>query len=328
MYIKDTIYESYYDDMYNPDLKIKFLEETQTSENTKKVILSLFRKIAIIEYMLNKDICVFNLHEINEMVEALGYVSIDTIRVSLSHISSYIKWCIANDLRGSHEHVNNVEVFLDTQDLSQFITKVKNKNMYITEEKLYREVSELYNFVDRAIFIALFEGIGGEELYELRSLQLKNIDFQNKTIHLVDKDGSTRIKNVSYKLIDVLIDANKQDKYYQNNGERDRQTNLKESPYIIKPADRASNDIMINYSTIHTRFKRSKMQVGLEYVTPSSLHDSGAINRAFELAKEAKLDEPNDEIWQLIQQPAEYNLSDSQLYRLVKKYEYLKTIKH
>ena len=41
---EDTIYEGFYEKIYHPELKIKFLEENYSDNSTRRVILYIFVK--------------------------------------------------------------------------------------------------------------------------------------------------------------------------------------------------------------------------------------------------------------------------------------------
>lgn len=172
----DKIYNGYYDDIYNPDLKINFLEERYSGNtDTKQTILNNFKKSAIIERQLDKDLSIFSIKDINELAWVLGYASQNTIQGAISYFASYTDWCISQGLRGVNENgVNDFTIFLSTQDLSKFVSKLKAKHRYVTKEEMYDITDRLINYVDKAIVLASYEGIGGEKLHELRSLDKKN----------------------------------------------------------------------------------------------------------------------------------------------------------
>lgn len=325
----NSLYIQHKDKLYNPELKFEFLEKNYPDHDTQQTIVFNFIKSGVLEKLYDKDLCIFNTKEINELVESLGYTTENTIRSTLSYFSAYVDWCIAEGKRGSYENYSNdIELFATTQDLSKFVSKIKNKYRYITKEELYGAVDYLANPIDQVIFLGLYEGIFGEKLYELRSLKKEgSIDFNNKRVVLIDIDGSTRVKPISSKLTYILQEAIKQEEYLLRNGEshegKGDSRKLINSDYIIRPTVRGDNDEnkMIAYSAISSKFTKVKRYVGLEYVTPQSVMDSGMIQRVIELTEEYGLEEPTLEIFQILQKPEEYNLSHMELYNFRKKYE-------
>lgn len=334
MNIKGTIYEEFYDDLYLPDTKIRFLEETYFGkEATKQTILYNFRKSAHTERKFKKDLCILNIEEINDVAEGLGYTSENTIRTALSYFSTYVDWCIVNKLRGSHEdNINNITIFAATQDLSKFTSKIKNKNKYVTKEEVYRLTDSLVNHIDKAIMLGIYESISGKEMYELRSLIIENVDFNTNRVILTSSDDSMRVITISDKLKHILKYANSQKEYIKGNGKltsRNAPIMLIKNDYILRTQERkdTKKDDMMDYHTLSQKFYQLKQYTDYKFITPQSLRDSGAMNRVLELTKERGLSEPNDEIFNILQLPSEYNYSRMQIFDLKKKFDLATSLK-
>lgn len=333
MNIKDTIYEEFYNDLYNPDLKIRFMNEnyTNSSESTKRTILNAFKKSARTEKRVGKDLCILNSKEIYDVAEGLGYITESSVRTALSFFSVYVDWCILNELRGGYENgINDIAVFVATQDLSKFISMIKNKHRYITKEEVLDIVDNLVNHPDRAIVLGAYEGITGKEMHELRSLKRSDINEDTNQVTLTDFDGKQRTIFISEKLKNILLFADSQEEYHFGNGgeTRTKSKPFAESPYIIKPSARESNGHeMIIYNSLAQRFYKVRKYVGYDFVTIQSIQDSGQINRVVELTQEYGLAKPTIEIFKKLQSPAEYNLSDMQIYNLRQKYDLVINLK-
>lgn len=330
MFNNNPLYEQHADKLYNPDLKFEFLEKNYPNNyDTQQTIVFNFIKSGVLEKLYDKDLCIFNSEEIKDLVESLGYTTENTIRVALSYFSAYVDWCIAENKRGIHEtYSNDIDIFIATQDLSKFVSKIKTKHRYVTKEELYYAVDLLNNPIDQVLLLGLYEGIAGEKLYELRSLKRKNsVQFDAKMVILIDINGNERMKPISSKLTNILKEAIEQEDYLLANGEnlkgKGDVRKLINSEYILRPTVRGDNDVneMMTYSVISGKFTKVKKYIGLEHATPQSIVDSGMINRVIELTKEHGLDEPTLEIFQILQQPNEYNLSHMELYNFRKKYK-------
>lgn len=328
--IKNTIYEEFYDDLYHPDLKIKFIEENYpNSEMTKRTALYDFRKSAIVERIFDKDLCIMNINEINEVAKILGYITINAIQAALSRFSVYIDYCIANGLRGSYENnINNVAIFMKTQDLSKFIARLKNMYRYITKEEIHDAVDILENYVDKALLLAPYEGIAGEKLCELTTLTKDNINFNTNQVTLTDVDGKKRTKFISDKLINILNYASSQEEYVALNTNRKR--TLAKTPYIIRSVE--NNNVgtkeVISYSSLCSKLSKIRKITGLNHITIQSIQDSGQINRVIELTRQYNLSKPTDDIFKMLQRPDEYNLSMNQYYNLKQKYKIATSLKN
>lgn len=343
----DKIYSKFYNRIYNPEQKIQFIEEEYPLvDNTKKLILSNFAKSYDIEKQFNKDLCLFNSKELQEVAARLGYVTENVIQSAFSFFSSYIDWCIKKGLRGKYENgINDAYNFLTTQDLSVYVSKIKAMHRYLTTDEMHVMVDALVNYVDKAIILGLFEGIAGEQWHELRSLKIDNVDFHTNQVELTDNKGDKRTIVVSDKLKNILKYADRQQEYVMANGEsmRDGTRILADSPYIIRSLKRGENhNEMMKYYAITNRIQKIKGYVGGKYnrekdntrkylaynfVTAKSIQDSGAMNRVVEIAKTNGRNEPAHEDFMQLKKPSEYNLSDMQVYSLRQKFNLVKTMK-
>ncbi len=331
----DTIYEGFYEKIYHPELKIKFLEDNYSDDGTRKVILYIFVKSAIVERMHNKDLCVFNSEEILDLAKRLDYTSLNSLQVAFSYFTVYVDWCIMNELRGNYNEINDVEIFVQTQDLSQFLSKLKIRNMYLTEEELQDLVNSLVNFQDKFYIQAIYEGIDGKEMYELRSLTLNDIDMNKNTVALTNLDGSVRIKNISGELKSMSLFANEEKFYVANNGMPSpsrrifKPKKLADTKYILRPVHGVGmeyDDIM-KLGTAYQKIVKIRDYIDYPFVSINSIRSSGMINRVTQLTKEKGLTEPTAEIFNTLKLPEEYNLSVNSVYKLIDKYKLVKSLK-
>lgn len=327
------VYKGFYNDLYNPDLKIKFIKESYPNEDTKIFIFYIFKKSASTENFYNKDVCVFNSDEILDLVRRLNYNTQNALESAMSVFATYVDWCIANDFRGKYENnINDFELFIKTQDLSQFLSKLRAKNRYLTKEEVHDMVDYLYNFQDKATILAMYEGILGESAHELRLLTTKDIDIKSSTVKLIDADGTIRTKKISSKLVGILLNASEETEYYQDNGEAISKSTsvrkLAETPYVIKPVRRGyNNDEPLGYGSFSQRIVRIKKYVEYPFITASTLYNSGAINRVLEITDRLGLKEPNDEVFRVLKLDTEYNMSDGAIYRLKQTFQLANSLK-
>jgi integrase len=336
MNIKNTIYKKFYNKLYNPELKIEFIEDVYPdNESTKKTILNNFKKSAKSERKFDKDLCIMNMDEINDVAEGLGYITENTIQSALSFFSRYVDWCILNEKRGGYENnINDISIFMTTQNLSKFISRIKNKHRYLTKEEMYRAVDRAYNFVDKAILLGLYEGIAGKQLYELRSLKIEDINFDTNKVELIDVEENKRIITISDKLKYIFRYANSQSEYFIANGASRyaKKEEMAKSPYIIKSLNRKvnNNNEMVDRMSISLKIIRLKKYLGFgyDYITPQTIQDSGQINRVIELTKQHGLKEPTKAIFDILMLPEEYNLSEMQIYNLRQKFKIATNLKN
>lgn len=348
------LYDKFYDKVYNPDLKIKFVEENYNIyDSTGTTLLNMFARSRYTEEAFNKDLCTFDFKEIDDVIKSLGYVTENTIQSTLSFFARYTDWCMINKYRGSYEDgMNNFSIFMATQDLSNFIPKSDAAYRYITEKEISFMIYNLVNPLDQAIILGLYEGIAGEELHELRSLKLKNINFDTNEVILFDLNGDKRKKKISNRLKDILKLADKQTEYMPANGTVSSSLILRqlyESPYVIRSVIKHTSDSdgytkePMNYYSLLSRIGNIRSWIvgeydpdiektfkflGYGFITPRSLQDSGAINLAVKIAKERGMkelitekNEASHRVFKEVAKPENYNLSPVQVTSLKKKYK-------
>ena len=333
---EDTIYEGFYEKIYHPELKIKFLEENYSDNSTRRVILYIFVKSATVERSFGKDLCVFNSEEILDLARRMDYSSLNSLQVAFSYFTVYVDWCISNNLRGSHNEANDIEIFIQTQDLSQFISKIKIENMYLTEEELQDLVNSLVNYQDKFYIQAIYEGIGGEEMHEIRSLTINDIDMENNIAKLIALDSATREKIISDEFKNIAFFANEEKEYITNNGMESpsgrnfKPKKLANTKYILRPVHGVGmdyNDIM-KLGTFHQKMVKIRRYIEYPFVSIQSIADSGMIHRIIHLTEKHGLTEPTSEIFHMIGHPNEYNLSINSIYKLMDKYKLAISLKN
>lgn len=317
-------------DIYNEEWKFAFLMEMYPNEKTQETVLYDFQKSYRLESILEKDLCFFNSVEIADLSKSLNYTTEGSVRRALTYYAKYTDWCIENGLRGELETGYNDYVnFIATQDLTQYLPKVKITNMYITEDELEDIVNILINPMDATIVQALWEGISGTELFELRTIELSNL--QGNTLKLLDLDGSTREVVISNKLKNMLLDTDKVQEYILENGYavRGKIRQLVESKYVLKPiANKNShpNDLL-NTKMLVNKLTAIKRYTDYNFITAKTILYSGAMHKVDEWTKEKGLDEPTLAIFQKLEKPDTFNMSRAQTVILKKKYDMVKRLK-
>lgn len=141
-------------------------------------------------------------------------------------------------------------------------------------------IHELTNAQDKFIVMALFNGISGEDVCELRGLKVSDIDFKNNKIILPNREI-----HMDAEFAEITKEAILQKTYITRisdsvHASEDFEFNM-DSEYVIKSKPTSRNNFGCNemaYEAFRTRIRI----LGLPF-TPKDLIDSGLINKMLEM---------------------------------------------
>ena len=324
-------------DVYNKDIKEGFLKYYSKNKDTLTSLIYTFQRGEPLERQLDKDLSQMNIFEVNQMAKSIDSISEQMIRTILSVYSSYTDWCMQN-VKDLDIDVNSYRIFLSQKtDLKEYVSLVKAKNMYITEEDVDIIVSRLVNAQDKAYILALYEGVRGTAMSELRNMKIDDIDEETNEIKLYDDNGTDRIITISEKLKNILNKANEQKRYLLNNGVKSEGMlstvrSLRPSEYVFKSkagdSTEESEDTRVSSQNTSTliqqirRYMENVLDVGENYsfITPRSIYDSGMINLAIDAYDRGEIN--NLDVGELRVVLKDYQLSHTQLYNARDKIQF------
>lgn len=272
----------YYDKnrMFNPDIKEEFLN-TYENEETQRTIAYIFYKSKTTEEMLGKDLCEFNIYELEEALFCMNPLTKRASETNGRFISLYIDWAISKGLLTSNINPLSTK---SSEWFEQFVDK--NKKIYFSEQELNVMINDLINASDAVILRLLFEGAGGYGLSELLNLTKNHIKFDNVLELKDDREGVRRLK-FSDECIRLVINALREKEYYLKNGlgERNDVFKLVENEYVIRPIQRRSKTTtdVADKHLIYRRIATIKEFFNLNYLTAKNIQRSGMIKMAKEL---------------------------------------------
>ena len=326
---------------YNDEVKMRFLDYYSKNENTIKTVSYMLQKAQPLEDQLKKDLAQYDMFEVDQLAQSLKTTSEQQIRTTLSIYSSYTDWSIKNRI-GRSDKMNFYRIFLDQRtDLKAYVSKVDVENMYIDEEDIDIITSRLVNAQDKAFILALYEGIRGVRLSELRNLKVDDINDDTNEVILYGETGKRTIV-ISDKLKKMLYEADKKRDYIINNdvitgGMRSNKRPLYYSGYIFKNKAKATEeDIEDGRLSLQTatgmvpmikKFLQSIFQDenAYDFITSGSVYDSGMINKVLKAYDEGKLTSFDaGEIERIL---SEYKLTRNQASNIKRKVELVLDIK-
>jgi len=322
--------------LYNKDIKIGFAKNYSTNADTQQMVLYDFQRISVLEKKLDKDLALFNYEDISEVLKYLLASSEASIKRTLSVFAMYRDWYVGKDVHRYGIGLNYFKLYSKYENIKEFVPTDKIDNMYISEEELQIILTRLVNAQDKALLLALYEGVKGAEMHELRHLSIKDINTERNTLKLINKGGSIRTIGVTKQLVDMLIQANKQDFIVKNNGVQTPGMKsllrpLACSIYIFKVGVSSKNqgkDEPMMLSTLNTAIRRIRGYEGgeFEFITPSSIYTSGMINKVIFEYKQGFIEDINtDTIAKVMNN---YELNYNQVYNVLQKIKLVIGIKY
>lgn len=266
--------------IYNEKVKNRYLA-TYENEGTQVTIRSLFAKATLTEETLNKDLYNFS---IDDLTDVFKNISPKTNSIAMSagrFIKQYITWAIRQGYRDNNDNPLNGA---DKKWFTKFVDR-KLKIHYSYDEFL-ELIDEAQSYQDKILLFLLWEGISGEGFSQLRNLKYSDINYDNNTIYIKEREYHVQ---VDPECIKFLQKSNDEKTYIQYNMKTKEfsEKELIQSEYVLRnvrsPRVQIAQSVGIN--VIYNRLHGMREYLGdLEYLTPQSLRQSGMLKMAYDLS--------------------------------------------
>lgn len=253
--------------MYNASLKEGFIKDyMRTRVVALTSLYSLFRKVEPYEQALNKDCSEFTEEEILQMYREFQARSHNVLLNYNVILKAYCAW---------KRHYHGLENDIAYENITTEIVKTlvpEDAKRVLTRDEVTEIEDQLYNWTDRAIIEALFEGLSGNSMRDLTGVELSMIDEKEK--QLVLPDG--RVFDLSDRLCDMLIKACNEYEYVCY-GDTLKVKKLFGGKAIYKERDNAhaadSDDKFFRW--VYRRIMSCRKFVGIESLTMKNLQTAG-----------------------------------------------------
>ena len=162
--------------------KIEWLEESNLSDKTKITYYRLFQaNVLPVEEAYKKDVSKFSTYEVENLIKGIVTNVTQTKRSSFSAVSSYLGWCVENDII-SYNPCDNIA---DVRELYRVNTNV-------VKEK-YNTLNEFYNWLDSLSIddnmkLVLVMCRYGVPIKEISNVKWDDLDRENKELYVTIKD--------------------------------------------------------------------------------------------------------------------------------------------
>lgn len=253
--------------MYNNEMKEGFIQDYLRSRVIAKTSLySLFRKIEPYENILNKDCSKFTHEEVKNMFKEFGAKSVYVLLNYNTILKAYCAWL-------KHYHgLNDVVAYesINTDIVKPLIADAANKTL--SREEIIEIEDQLYNWTDKCIVEALFEGLSGNSMRDLVGIEETMIDHNSKQLHLPDG----RIFDLTDRLYNFLTKAFDEEEYMCY-GPTLKVKKLVGKGKLYKERDNAhamdSDDKFFRW--VYRKVQNFRKHVGIEEMTMKNISTSG-----------------------------------------------------
>lgn len=281
--------------IYNPEMKLSFLDDYTAQESTKEVVFNTFKRTFKTEQKLKKDVFEMTDEELEMTLLSANVPSVASMISFYSNLNNYISWV-------SEKYNTNQFTRFGGVPFSQIAHKyvIGTSNSFYTQEDLINYYELMHNQVDKFIIQSIFEGVCGEAYVELSHLKIS--DFKEEEgKYYVDisntRDGADHLE-ISKLLYDLAFKVDEEQNYM---GDNDLLNPLFESDYLIKrPKSRRANEGFENEPVDRSLFNnRAKIYRDIFHpnkFTYRLIIQSGIMHRLYEIIKDKPLDAEGIEI--------------------------------
>lgn len=253
--------------MYQNEMKEGFIKDYMRSRVVAKTSLySLFRKVAPYEEKLGKDCSQFTKEEVLEMFKRFGAKSVYVLLNYNTILKAYCAW-----RKHYHGLTNEIVYEIISTDMVKPLV-AENANKTLSREEITEIEDQLYNWTDKCIVEALFEGLSGNSMRDLVGLEESMINHKTKQLHLPDG----RVFDLTNRLYNFLLQAFEEEEYLCY-GETLRVKKLIGKGKLYKERDNAhamdSDDKFFRW--VYRKVQNFRKHVGIDEMTMKNISTSG-----------------------------------------------------
>jgi hypothetical protein len=256
--------------MYNENLKEGFIKDyMRTRVVAQTSLYSLFRKVEPYEQKLNKDCSEFTEEEILKMYKEFEARSHNVLLNYNVILKAYCAW-----KKHYHGLENDIAYENITTEMARDLIPEDAKRVLSREEVTEIE-DQLYNWTDKAIIEALFEGLSGNSMRDLTGVELSMVNQKEK--QLVLPDG--RVFDLTDRLCDMLVKACNEYEYVCY-GDTLKVKKLFGGKGVYKERDNAhaadSDDKFFRW--VYRRIMSCRKFLGIDGLTMKNLQTAGMVH--------------------------------------------------
>lgn len=239
--------------------KNEFIREMYpNNEDTQYMAYNLYEThIRYAEKHREKDLCKFSSFQIADLIIAMPTTSKGSKERLFNFINLYCDYCVAKGIITFNpcDSVDREEVTkVNSKALKQKIIGLSDFWSMVEEMKKHTDTQMILPVV-----LARYGIMGGSDLYDMRSLKMEQIDKEDESVILYERDGSfkTRIP-VDKRFIAFIDEAFLEDTVEDSERIRANEIKYENNGYIIKRSSVArTSDTMELEMAIYSRARKS-----------------------------------------------------------------------
>lgn len=253
--------------MYQSETKESFIKDYMKSRVVAETSLySLFRKTEKYEESLDKDCCQFTQDEILTMYKEFQAKSVYVLLNYNVILKAYCAW---------KKYYLNLETEIAYESITKdMLDPLIPERKVLSRDDVIDIEDQLYNWTDKAIVEALFEGLSGNSMRDLVSVDENMIDHKSK--QLIFPDG--RVFDLTDRLYMLLIKTFDETEYVCY-GSTLRVKKLVGVGRLYKERDNAhamdSDDKYFRW--VYRKIQNARKHVGIDSLTMKNLAAAGLI---------------------------------------------------
>jgi hypothetical protein len=253
--------------MYQSETKKDFIKDYMRSRVVAQTSLySLFRKTEKYEESLEKDCCQFTQDEILKMYKEFQAKSVYVLLNYNVILKAYCAW---------KKYYFNLETEIAYESITKdMLDPLIPERKVLSRDDVIDIEDQLYNWTDKAIVEALFEGLSGNSMRDLVSVDENMIDHKSK--QLIFPDG--RVFDLTDRLYMLLIKTFDETEYVCY-GSTLRVKQLVGVGRLYKERDNAhamdSDDKYFRW--VYRKIQNARKHVGIDSLTMKNLAAAGLI---------------------------------------------------
>ena len=273
------------DRYYNMEFKSQYLKESkERNKSNDKTVDLLFRRIAPVEESLGKDLYDFSVTDIVGYYKYLSTSSIDSLVVMNNQYKLYAAYAQRMGLIKDNQ---NHYAEIDNKVLRGCIHQKLFEAKMISRQELLDILnsSAVENVSDKAMALAIFEGIIGKNLTDLSLLEPTDFNQQNGTVKL----HSGMVLNVSPKLMEWCLESANEYEFNNSTSRRINKLYHQDDTRVIKRQSNSTVDTdKARHKMINRRLDRLIDATGCNAFTVGALKESGRLQMIKDLMKGGK----------------------------------------
>ena len=253
--------------MYKNDMKEGFIKDYMRSRVVAKTSLySLFKKVEPYEKSFDKDCSQFTKEEIVDMYTEFKAKSVYVLMNYNTILKAYCAWM---------KYYNGLQndIAYDSLTIDVMRPLIPNgANNILSRQDVCEIEDQLYNWVDKAIVEALWEGLSGNSMRDLVGIDSSMVDHKARQLHLPDG----RVFGLTERLYEFLTHTFEETEYVCY-GETLRIKKMIGHGKLYKERDNAhakdSDDKCFRW--VYRKIQNFRMHVGIDGLTMKNISISG-----------------------------------------------------